>query len=162
MTADNGSTETISKIEVVDKIAFQTDILVLHAALAAAGDGDEGRGVASAANELRKLARLAAQTAATDADLAATKASSSARARRSAAVSHSGPTLGDVQGVVEALGKTAAADDRNRDESVSANSADLAMLGNALQKRGPSSARLDRSPVQKRRSFPHDEWERAF
>jgi aerotaxis receptor len=50
-------------INVIDSIAFQTNILALNAAVEAARAGDQGRGFAVVASEVRSLAQRSAQAA---------------------------------------------------------------------------------------------------
>ncbi|MFZ5520380.1 MAG: methyl-accepting chemotaxis protein [Pseudomonadota bacterium] len=51
-------------IQVIDSIAFQTNILALNAAVEAARAGEQGRGFAVVASEVRSLAQRSAQAAA--------------------------------------------------------------------------------------------------
>jgi methyl-accepting chemotaxis protein len=51
--------------EVIDGIAFQTNILALNAAVEAARDGESGRGFAVVASEVRSLAQRAGSAATT-------------------------------------------------------------------------------------------------
>ena len=64
MAAIKSSSEGISKIvDVLDIIAFQTNILALNAGVEAARSGVEGRGFAVVASEVRALAEQAAESA---------------------------------------------------------------------------------------------------
>ncbi|ABA89706.1 methyl-accepting chemotaxis sensory transducer, class 36H [Syntrophotalea carbinolica DSM 2380] len=66
----NASAEDISKIiKIVDEIAFQTNLLTLNSAMVATRDGQQSKGFAAVAEEVRTLAARSARAAKETADL---------------------------------------------------------------------------------------------
>ncbi len=64
MSDINASSDRVSNVtEVIEEIAFQTNILALNAAVQAARAGETGVGFAVIADELRKFAQQCAQAA---------------------------------------------------------------------------------------------------
>lgn len=90
-------------IEVIDGIAFQTNILALNAAVEAARAGEQGRGFAVVASEVRALAGRSAQAAKEIKDLIT--ANVDRVDQGTALVDHAGETMGDI---VQAISQVAA------------------------------------------------------
>ena len=66
---DKATNDIVDAIEIIDQIAFQTNILSLNAAVEAATAGEAGKGFAVVAQEVRNLANRSAEAAKTIKDL---------------------------------------------------------------------------------------------
>jgi methyl-accepting chemotaxis protein len=86
-------------INVIDGIAFQTNILALNAAVEAARVGEHGRGFAVVADEVRKLAQRAAVSAAEIKELI--DESEMKVAAGSELVVHAGKTMEEIVGAID-------------------------------------------------------------
>jgi methyl-accepting chemotaxis protein len=100
MNSINESAHKITEIiNVIDGIAFQTNILALNAAVEAARVGEHGRGFAVVADEVRKLAQRAAVSAAEIKELI--DESEMKVANGSKLVVHAGKTMEEIVGAID-------------------------------------------------------------
>jgi methyl-accepting chemotaxis protein len=100
MRSIDESSRTIADIiQVIDGIAFQTNILALNAAVEAARAGEQGRGFAVVASEVRSLAGRSAEAAKQIRDLI--KISVERVAQGSAFVDQAGLTMTEVVGSIK-------------------------------------------------------------
>ena len=99
MQGINDSSQRIANIiNVIDSIAFQTNILALHASVEAARAGEQGRGCAVGAGEVRNLASRSADAAR---EIKALIEESTRRVQDgSKLVEQAGKTMGEVGGAV--------------------------------------------------------------
>ena len=113
-------------IQVIDGIAFQTNILALNAAVEAARAGEQGRGFAVVASEVRSLAGRSAQAAKEIKQLIGTSVQRVAQG--SALADQAGSTMAQVVEAIQRVSTTVA----GISESSSAQSAGVSQVGEAV------------------------------
>jgi methyl-accepting chemotaxis protein len=114
---NDGAKRISDIIQVIDAIAFQTNILALNAAVEAARAGEQGRGFAVVASEVRSLAQRSAQAAKEIKNLISASVDKAAIGRQ--LVEKTGETIhglvGDVKqvsGLMEAIAEASAEQSR--------------------------------------------------
>lgn len=129
MKGINASSQKIADIiQVIDGIAFQTNILALNAAVEAARAGEMGRGFAVVASEVRTLAGRSAQAAK---EIKVLIGESVDQVRQGTdLVDHAGATMKDVvaaiQRVTEIMGSISAA---SHEQSLGVSQVEVAVIG---------------------------------